>query len=408
MTAAAKAIVETLGLVLVQGTVLAIAAILIARTTRSPAWRAAVWLVVLAKFALPWGPTLPWSLADLLAAMRGGDASVAVAVGPPGAQGAAATAPSAAWVVLLTAWLAGTAAVIARAIAADRRTRRAARDAQPAGAEVTAMVASLAARMRVKAPRVVVGDGEVGPHVVGVFAPTIVVPPALLAGDQQLARAAIIHELAHVRRRDGLARIVQIAAVALFWFWPVVRLANRRLERAREEACDAWALEAGDVSRPAYARLLVQMAQLRAAAAPALAAPRALDDRVTAVLGPPVRARIGLPLRIALLGWVALALGGARTAGARGPTCVYTPELAEQLRLAHPEADTDGDGVVSQTEACEFQAGLRRRAQEAPDPQVSTLDEADAELLSEPLCCNCAAAEGPSSSASCQDEGVVR
>lgn len=415
MTPVAKAIVLTLGMVLVQGTLLALVAIAVARTTRSPAWRAGVWLVVLAKFALPWGPTLPWSLADLIAAMRGGDASVVVAVGPPSGYTIPAPSPSAAWLVLLVLWLTGTAIVIARAVIRDRRTRRAARLAQPASPELQAMVAMLAQHMRVKTPRVVVGESAVGPHVVGMFAPTIVVPPALIAGDAQLARAAIIHELAHVRRRDGLARLVQIAAIALFWFWPIVRLANRRLELAREEACDAWALETGDVSRPAYARLLVQMAQLRTAAAPSLAAPCALDDRVTAVLGPPVRARMSIVRKLALLVWIALALGGARTAAARhAATCTYTPELGQQLRLAHPEADTDGDGVVTRDEACEFQAGLRRRvAQEAslaPEAQVSRLDPGDAELLDEPLCCNCAAGEGLSSSASCQeeDEGVVR
>src|SRR5204863_2739246 len=123
----------------------------------------------------------------------------------------------------------------------------------------------------------------------------VVVPPALLAGGPELARAALLHELAHVRRRDALGRLVQLAAVALFWFWPVVRLASRRLEHAREAACDAWALEACDVPRSAYARLLVRMAQLHEAAAPALATPRALDARVAAVLGPPVRPRLGIP-----------------------------------------------------------------------------------------------------------------
>jgi len=154
------------------------------------------------------------------------------------------------------------------------------------------------------------------------------------------------------------------------------------------------------------------MAQLRTSAAPALAAPHALGDRVASVLGPPVRPRLGLVHRLALIAWIAVALGGARTSEARGVkpgVCIYTPELAEALRLAHPEADLDGDGVLSHDEACDFQAEVARRVVDSE--QVSTLDDATAVLLSEPLCCNCDAAEGLSRpatlmDASCQSEGV--
>jgi len=87
-----------------------------------------------------------------------------------------------------------------------------------------------------------------------------------------------------------------------------------------------------------------------------------------------------------------VALGGARSAAARGEraTCMYTAQLAEALRQVHPEADRDGDGVLSRDEACEFQAELRRRASApASADQVSRLDEIDENLLTEPLCCNC-------------------
>jgi hypothetical protein len=114
---------------------------------------------------------------------------------------------------------------------------------------------------------------------------------------------------------------------------------------------------------------------------------------------------------------MAVALGGARTAAARGEhvVCKYTPQLAEALRLAHPEADRDGDGVLSRDEACEFQAELRRWASSQASAQVSRLDEIDENLLTEPLCCNCD--RGAENSApwidkrsdACQsDEGVSR
>ena len=405
MIVAAKAMLALLGAMALHGTLLALLAIVLVRAGRlRPAWRAAVWLIVLAKFALPWGPALPWSLADVMAMLRGTGASggETIVVGAPVGDGVVA-GPSPAWLVLALLWAAGAVVVLARALVRDVGARHAARMAQPAPALATTLLGELAARVGVRAPRLVVGDGA---FVVGLVRPTIIVPTALLATDPALLRAALLHELAHVRRRDALGRCVQLAAAVLFWWYPVVRIASRRLELASEAACDAWALEAGDVSRTAYARLLVQMSH--ATPALALAAPHALDDRVRAVLGPAVPARVSLVHRLALVAWALVALGGARTAAARGEhvTCVYSPARAEALRLAHPEADLDGDGVLSHGEACDFQAELRHRASEIE--QVSPLDQTESELLAEPLCCNRDAAEGLSTPAACPFEGVDR
>ncbi|MEO8552827.1 MAG: M56 family metallopeptidase, partial [Kofleriaceae bacterium] len=249
--------------------------------------------------------------------------------------------------------------------------------------------------------------------VIGFVRTTIVVPPALLL-HHDLLRAALLHELAHVRRRDVLGRVVQIAAIALLWFWPIVRLVGRRRDAAREAACDAWALEAGEVARPTYARLLVKMAELRAAAATSLAAPHALDARVAAVLGPSSHARIALWQRAVVAAWAVLALGGARAASAHPErtACKYTPALAQVLMLSHPEADLDGDGQLSRDEACGLQAELRRSQGEARTQLVSQLDPAsEAELeswLEEPLCCNCEAPEANSGTCHQELAGVDR
>jgi len=390
MTATARAVVELFAVMGAQATVIALLALVVVRAGRlRPGWQAAVWLVVLVKFILPWGPALPWSLADLFAALGHHDAGVMV-LAPPEASSGTALPVSSVWLVLAVAWLGGAAIVLGRALVAQRHVVRAARRAPPAPAHARALLAAFARRP----PRLVIGDPATGPHVVGIVRPIIVIPPALL-DDPALLCPALLHELAHVRRRDALARIVQLVAGAVFFFWPVVRLVGRRLDLAREAACDAWALEASEVPRPAYARLLVRMAQLRTAEAASLAAPRGLDARVAAVLGPPARARLGLAHRLALIGWIALALGGARTAAARGErsVCKYTVALAEALRQAHPEADRDGDGVLTRDEACEFQAELRRRVDVPAGPagadEVSRLDEVDEDLLTEPLCCNC-------------------
>ena len=407
--AAAKGAVAMLAMLAVQGTVLAVIALVLLRAVRPrPAFAAAVWLVVLAKFALPWGPAMPWSLSDLIAYLRHDEVGVAISAAPIGIgpEPATSIAPSLAWIALAAVWALGTLVVLGRALRSYRATLATARSADDAPTHARALLATLGGTARLA-----VGDPATGPYVVGLLRPIIVVPPALLE-DPTLLRAALVHELAHVRRKDALGRFLQVWATAMFFWWPAVRLIGRRLDLSREAACDAWALEACQLPRPAYARLLLRMAALRTGAATALASPRSLELRVAAVLGPPTRARIGIVGKACIAIWAVIALGGARTAAARGDknVCVYTPQIAEALRQAYPEADLDGDGKLSRDEACELQAEVRRRVEVGSD-QVSTLAE-NAEvdrLLEEPLCCNCGAGDGllPSpvesaASASCQ------
>lgn len=409
----AKAWLVALAWMAAQGTILAIVVLALTRLAGRlrPAWQAALWLVVVVKFALPWGPGLRWSLSDLFALLTRSAPPADIASPLPPALAPLPPPPSTwhaiAWLALAVIWAGGAALVIARAIRAHRRTVIAARTSQLAPAFAQRLVAKLAAELGVRAPQLRIGAADVGPHVIGLVHTTIVVPPALIADDattaldtNNLLRAALLHELAHVRRRDVLGRAIQVAATALLWFWPIVRLVGRRLDAARETACDAWALEAGALARPTYARLLLRMAELRAAAAPSLAAPHALNARVAAVLGPIHHARITRVQRTVLAGFALLALGGARTASAHPErvACKYTPQLAQALYLSHPEADLDGDGQLSRGEACGLQAELRRQGPQAQ--LVSHLDPAsEAELetwLEEPLCCNCETPEANS------------
>ncbi|CAN5830773.1 hypothetical protein BH11MYX3_BH11MYX3_46180 [soil metagenome] len=383
--AVAKGALATLAMLAMQGTVLAVIALVVLRAARMrPAVSSAVWLVVLAKFALPWGPAMPWSLSDFIAYLRHDEVGSALRANPIGAgpETAISIAPSVAWIALASVWALGTIVVLSRALLSYRATLQTARNAPAAPASAQTLLASLGGTARLA-----VGDPSTGPYVVGLLRPIIVVPPALL-DDSALLRAALLHELAHVRRKDALGRFLQVWAAAMFFWWPVVRLIGRRLDHAREAACDAWALEVCELPRPAYARLLVKMAALRTGAATALASPHSLEARVAAVLGPPTRARIGLVGKAAIVAWAVMALGGARTASARGEknVCVYTPQIAEALRQAYPEADLDGDGQLSKDEACELQAEVRRRVDPRSD-QVSL-------LLEEPLCCNCGAGDG--------------
>ena len=90
----------------------------------------------------------------------------------------------------------------------------------------------------------------------------------------------------------------------------------------------------------------------------------ALDARVAAVLGSAGArpARLDASPRARRVDRARARRRSHRLGTPRGEVCHYTPELAEALYSAYPEADLDGDGVLSRDEACELQAELRRDA----------------------------------------------
>jgi hypothetical protein len=124
------------------------------------------------------------------------------------------------------------------------------------------------------------------PFAVGFWFPTIMLPAdAPLWPDGDLRRA-LIHELAHVRRRDWALQLAAWTACAFHWFNPLVWIARRRLCLEAERACDD-AVVTRDGSAE-YADQLVSLAERvsRGVPPPALAMARRSDlsARVSAVL----------------------------------------------------------------------------------------------------------------------------
>jgi beta-lactamase regulating signal transducer with metallopeptidase domain len=420
----AESLVGVLGVALIHGTVLAVAAWLLSITLlrrARPAAIVALWTVVLLKFIVPVGPGAKYSLASLVAGVANlGDDSpagapeiVVVTAPPPGARLAPPPVPSLPWgsMALAGGWLAIAGALTVRQVRRARAARARALAADAAPTWLVDETAALARRLGVRRRIAVrVGAADTSPYLVGLWAPIVVLPAALVTEGTGVAsdsgrRAVLAHELAHVRRGDAALRLVQAAAATLFFFWPIVRLVNRRIDLAREQACDAWAVAVGPLSARAYARMLVDAARAAHGHAPAagLAFARRggqLRRRVDALCGRTPGAGVGAAGALAVAGFAALGLTGAATAAPaakpRPKVCIFTPEVATSIMTSFPEADSDGDGTLSKNEVCEFQAVMRRRVVEdslalAPlDAEVlaSVLDEGSP-LASDDLCCNC-------------------
>jgi hypothetical protein len=78
-----------------------------------------------------------------------------------------------------------------------------------------------------------------------VLRPTIIIPADTeLAGEE--LETILTHECAHIARRDNFLSIIESAAGSTLWFHPLVWIARRVLDAAREEACDDAVISSGD------------------------------------------------------------------------------------------------------------------------------------------------------------------
>lgn len=152
------------------------------------------------------------------------------------------------------------------------------------------------------------------PLAYGLFAPTVVLPAALLDAPDD-ARLALLHETVHLEHDDPRATLFAALLGALFVWHPLVVRITRRLELLRELAADAAVLAEKPQQRRAYADLLVRFADRAAHAqppTPALAAamagrPSHLHARLTA-MQTPVRLRRAPLLNLLVFGTAALGL----------------------------------------------------------------------------------------------------
>jgi beta-lactamase regulating signal transducer with metallopeptidase domain len=178
------------------------------------------------------------------------------------------------WLLLAgTLWLAGSACWFAVALCRIRRFHTLLRHAAPAPAEVQEDASRLAARLGLaRCPRVWLVEGVVSPMLWALGQePRLLLPAGLLerVSDEQRA-TLLVHELAHLRRRDHVVRLLELLVLGLYWWFPLAWWARRELREAEEECCDAWVVWALPGSPRAYATALVETLDFLSEARPAL------------------------------------------------------------------------------------------------------------------------------------------
>ena len=145
-------------------------------------------------------------------------------------------------------WVFGSLCIVIRWVRGMRQIRTALHDASPLEPAAEAPVMVSAAILE--------------PSVVGVFRPVLLLPEGIDAHLTPLQlKSVLLHEIAHVRRRDNLTGLIHSAVEVLFWFHPLVWWMGARLSDERERACDEEVLRSG-IDAEAYADGILRVCEL--------------------------------------------------------------------------------------------------------------------------------------------------
>jgi TonB family protein len=199
---------------------------------------------------------------------------------------------------LLALWVAGLALLLVRIAGASLRVSRMAKSARTAEDEMwTQLVQEISKSFRCrKRVRVLLGDADISPMTWGVRRHSILLPSSANDWSVERRRLVLAHELAHVKRSDGIIQVFLQIACSLYWFNPLVWYAAHRVRIERERACDDQVLNLGAQPED-YADHLVQIArglQAQASAsfgAVAMARPSQLETRLVSILDSRARRR---------------------------------------------------------------------------------------------------------------------
>ncbi|MFI5370143.1 MAG: M56 family metallopeptidase [Candidatus Eisenbacteria bacterium] len=213
-------------------------------------------------------------------------AGVAGGSRPPRAPRRDVTVPP--WLVL---WLTGALVVLGRfalgRFGLSRLERRARPVTDPAW---LTLLGDACVRSGVTRPvRLAVSDRVGAPITWGLGRAVILLPADADPWTATQRRDVLMHELAHVARRDALTLHLSMLACAVYWFHPGVWMAARRLRGESEKACDDRVLADGTPAYD-YAALLLSVARsaralrLSGVASIGMARRSTLEGRLLAVL----------------------------------------------------------------------------------------------------------------------------
>jgi len=204
------------------------------------------------------GPSDPTNAVRAVSQADLSSPSVTPAAAPPATASAVAGVSWGVW--LMGIWALGTALLLGRITIANLATFRALTSGISTTAPWLPAARRLARLSGVPDTHFVRAESITMPMAAGYLRPTVALPAEADAWPDERVTSVLLHELAHIRRRDCLTQLAASTTCALYWMNPLAWYAARALRRERERACDDAVLVAGTAG-PDYAEHLLDVAR---------------------------------------------------------------------------------------------------------------------------------------------------
>jgi len=371
-----------------------------------PVARHALWVLVLVKFVMPPLVVWPWAAPDPLGIAafdsRADDAAAALmhsdrkmttpamagifwstpADVPPADDAPNPATPIAGgqarpW--LLGLWAAGSLFVLGLEGVRIARLAHRVRTAGAAHPAIVSRVAALSARLGLPPVSVVSVAGGASPAVWCLSRPRLLWPEDMPADlTDACIDGVVVHELAHVKRRDHLVGWIELVAGVVWWWNPLFWLVRSARREQAELACDAWVISALPNGRRAYAESLLALSAAAACrgSAPSIAigiragSRRVLERRLVMIM------KGHAPLRLPIAGLSTLLVMAAATlpAWATGSHQQQQPPPPTRAVVAVPSQATPAQAAPPPSAPTPARATrVPAAAQQTPPPARPTV-----------------------------------
>jgi beta-lactamase regulating signal transducer with metallopeptidase domain len=133
----------------------------------------------------------------------------------------------------------------------------------PVASQFMPYLQELCAWLQMRLPAIRFSNTHFSPYTTGLLRTFIVLPVSLINQlTEQETEAILLHELAHLKRKDHWVNLLVVLAEQVLFFNPFARLLITKLKQQREMACDDWVLQQG-IKPMYYANALHKTAQFQ-------------------------------------------------------------------------------------------------------------------------------------------------
>lgn len=180
----------------------------------------------------------------------------------------------------------------------------------------------------------------------GILRPVILMPKRTDWEDGETLAYVLEHEYVHIRRYDGLIKLVMVAALCLHWFNPLVWVMYILVNRDMELSCDETVVHRfGEKAKASYAMTLIQMEEKKSGLTPLCNSfsKNAIEERITAIMKIKKASIFSLVLALALVVGVTTAF--ATSAGISDNPPLQGEFPMDELDLKVGDVGDEIDGV---------------------------------------------------------------